>query len=181
MAFQFLQSSKAAFRYPFGEAPRTAILVPWFAEPRLSFRSKAAVRSFAGWSNEAAAFAPASIAGTREQLTALACDAPPVTHALVVLARPSDTLLTAADREQLWRAFRVPVFEQIIGARGERLAAECEAHDGLHIETQSRQDPAEGWSSYAIDEGLCACGLRTPRLSSPVPAERVRSAAMYAR
>jgi len=176
VAFQFLQSRKAVFQYPFGEAPRTAVLVPWFAEPRLAFRHRPAVRSFPGWSDEAAEFAPAAIAGTRAQLLALAFDAPRVTHALIALTRPGEILLTAADRETLWRAFRVPIFEQIIGPRGERQASECEAHDGLHFEA-----PADEWSAYAVDEGLCACGLRTPRLSSPVPVERVRSVAMFAR
>jgi hypothetical protein len=85
-------------------------------------------------------------------------------------------LLTAADRDQLWRAFRVPIFEQIIGTHGERLAADCEAHDGLHVGA-AEQD----WTGFAIDEGICACGVRTPRVSSPVPEERVRAAAVFAR
>jgi hypothetical protein len=134
------------------------------------------VRSFAGWSAETVAFAPAVIVATRAQLLALAESAPVLTHALVAVARPTDMLLTAADRDQLWRAFRVPVFEQLIGPRGERLAAECEAHDGLHIEA-----PSHAWTGYAIDGGLCGCGLRTPRVSCPLPAERVRAAAMFAR
>jgi hypothetical protein len=167
---------KAAFRYPLGEAPRTAILVPWFAEPRFAFRSREAVRSFAGWSEEVAKFAPAAIVGTRAQLLSLAENAPTITHALIAVGSPTDMLLSVADRDRLWRAFRVPVFEQLIGSRGQRLAAECEAHDGLHIEVPNRD-----WTGYARDEGLCACGLRTPRVSSPVPAERIRSAAMYAR
>jgi hypothetical protein len=176
VALQFWKSRKAVFQYPLGEAPRTAVLVPWFAEPRLSLRSRPTVRNFAGWSADAARFAPAVIAATRAQLLALAADAPQITHALVVLARSEDMLLTAADREILWRAFRAPMFEQIIGSQGERLASECEAHDGLHMESQESD-----WTGFAIDEGLCACGLRTPRVSSPVPAERVRSAAMFAR
>ena len=109
-------------------------------------------------------------------MLALTAEPPALTHALIVLARPTDMLLTNADRDQLWRAFRVPVFEQLIGAQGDRLAAECEAHDGLHVEAQGHD-----WTGYAIDEGLCACRLRTPRVSSPVPAERVRAAAMFAR
>jgi hypothetical protein len=106
----------------------------------------------------------------------LAASPPKLTHAVIALARPEEMLLTAADREQLWRAFRVPIFEQIIGARGERLAAECEAHDGLHVEAA-----AQDWTGFAIDEGACACGLRTPRVSSPVPEERVRAATVFAR
>ena len=180
MEFQFWKSRRQVFQYPVGEAPRTAVLVPWFAEHRLSFRSKATVRSFTGWSADAARFAPAVIAGTRTQLLALAADAPKITHALVVLARSEDMLLTAADREMLWRAFRVPMFEQIVGPRGERLASECEAHDGLHLETKDVAQDRD-WTGFAIDEGLCACGLRTPRVLSRVPRERVRSAAMFAR
>lgn len=165
----FWQSRKAAFQYPIGEAPRTAVLVPWF-------RTGRSVRSFPGWTEDAAEFAPAAIAGTRAQLLALTAEPPALTHALIAVAHPTDMLLTNADRDQLWHAFRVPVFEQLIGAKGELLATECEAHDGLHVETQGQD-----WTGYAIDEGLCACGLRTPRVSSPVPAERVRAAAVFAR
>jgi len=172
---QFWKSRKAGFQYPLGDAPKTAVLVPWFAE-HLAFRGRASVRSFPGWTVEAAAFAPAAIAASRSQLRALAVDPPKLTHALIALSRPKEVLLTAADREQLWRAYRVPVFEQIIGPQGERLAAECEAHDGLHIEA-----PAQDWTGFALDESVCACGLRTPRVSSPVPAERVRAAAVFAR
>lgn len=166
---QFWPSRKAAFRYPIGEAPRTAVLVPWF-------RTGRSVRSFPEWTEEAAAFAPAAVVATRSQLLLLAADPPTLTHALIAVAGPMDMLLTNADRDKLWRAFRVPVFEQLIGSRGERLAAECEAHDGMHLESQGHD-----WTGYAIDEGLCACGLRTPRVSSPVAAERIRAAAMFAR
>ena len=134
------------------------------------------MRSFSGWSEEAAAFAPGVIVGTSAQLLTLAAIPPTISHALVAVAHPTDMLLTASDRDQLWRAFRVPVFEQVISPRGERLASECEAHDGLHVETE-----AYDWTGYAIDKSPCACGLRTPRVSSPVPAERARSAAMFAR
>jgi hypothetical protein len=174
--WQFWQSRKSVFQYPLGEAPKTVVLVPWFAEPRFAFRSRESVRSFHSWSAEAAKFGPAAIVATRAQLLALAEKAPAITHALVCVARPTEMLLTAADRDQLWHAFRVPVFEQLIGSRGERWAAECEAHDGLHVEVASQD-----WTGFAIDAGLCACGLRTPRVSSPVPLERVRTAAMFAR
>lgn len=145
------------------------MLVPWFRAGRF-------VSVFPGWTAQAAAYAPAVIVGTRAQLLSLAADPPSLTHALVVVGRSTDMLLTTADRDRLWRAFRVPVFEQIIGPNGERLAVECEAHDGLHVEV-----PEQDWTGYAHDEGLCACGLRTPRVSSPVQAERVRAAATFAR
>ena len=52
-----------------------------------------------------------------------------------VLTRQGDSWLTEAGRERFWSAFRVPIFEQIIGNRGELLATDCEAHGGLHIES----------------------------------------------
>jgi hypothetical protein len=173
---RYRSSRRASFEYPAGQAPKTAILVPWFAGPGLFSRARTSVRNFPGWTKEAVAFAPAAIAATSAQLLALTPDPPRLTHALICLACPNEMLLTAADRDQLWRAFRVPIFEQVIGPRGQRLAAECAAHNGLHIEA-----PARDWSAFAMDVGLCACGLRTPRISSPQPAERVRAVAVFAR
>jgi hypothetical protein len=168
---------RAVFRYPIEPAPRTAVLADWFREPGIISKSRA-VRIFPhGWCEEAARFSPGAIAATRDRLLALAAGvSPPLTHALIALERAGDPMLSAADRDRLWRAFRVPVFEQIIGPRGELLAAECEAHDGLHIET-----PGHVWDGYAIEMSLCACGRKTPRLASAEPVERARSAAAYAR
>ncbi|MEP6961801.1 MAG: hypothetical protein ABI995_06980 [Acidobacteriota bacterium] len=170
---------KALFRYPIGSAPRTAILIPWFRQPSAwGLRSKDPVRVFAGgWTAEVAAFSPAALVGTREQLLSLiAGSSPTLTHASIVVSRLGELLLTTADRDRLWRAFRVPIFEQIVGPSGELLAAECEAHDGLHWQTLAMPQ-----DHYAIDQTPCACGQRTPRVSSPVAAERVRSTAAYAR
>jgi hypothetical protein len=162
---------KAALRYPVGPAPRTAVLAPWF-------RSKDAVRVFAeGWCDAAARFRPAALAGTRRQLLELAAEAAPeLTHAVIVVSQLGEPLLTTAERQRLWRAFRVPVFTQIVDERGRLLAAECEAHDGLHVE-----DPERTWPDYKLETGPCACGRVSARLAAPEPAERVRAAAVFAR
>lgn len=168
---------KSVFRYPMDPAPRTAVLAACFRQPRL--RPNYPVRVFPqGWSEEVSAFAPAAIAAPREQLLKLAAaDRPPeLTHAAIALESPGDPMLSAVERERLWRAFRVPVFEQIIGPDGELLAAECEAHDGLHIEI-----PGLPWNGYRLELAACGCGRKTPRLTPVQPAERVRSAAAYAR
>jgi hypothetical protein len=168
---------KSVFRYPLDPAPRTAVLAACFRQPR--FRPNCPIRVFPeGWSEEASAFAPAAIAAPREQLLGLAAaDRPPgLTHAVIALASPGDPILSIAERERLWRAFRVPVFEQIIGPNGELLAAECEAHDGLHIEI-----PGLPWDGYRLELSACGCGRKTPRLTPVEPMERVRSAAAYAR
>lgn len=168
---------KSAFRYPMEPAPRTAVLAACFRQPRL--RPKHPVRMFPqGWSEEVSAFAPASVAAPRDELLGLAAvdPLPVLTHAVIAFGEPGDRLLTAAERERLWRAFRVPVFEQIIGAGGELLAAECEAHDGLHIESTGLC-----CDGYRLEVRPCGCGRKSPRLTSVQPAERERSAAVYAR
>lgn len=109
-----------------------------------------------GWSEEAARYAPEAIAGTREQVLTLETR---LTHAVIVLARPGEMLLTEDDRDVLWRRFGVPVFEQIIGLDGELLAAECEAHNGLHVMT-----PQRDWTPYRKETSPCGCGKTTARL-----------------
>ncbi len=165
------------FRYPMDPAPRTAVLTACFREPR--FRPNGPVRVFPhGWSEEVAAFRPEAVAAPREQLLGLASvEKPPVfTRALIALENPGDPLLSMDERQRLWRVFRVPVFEQIIGPCGELLAAECEAHDGLHIE-----DSGIPWEGYRTELAPCGCGRKTPRLTHFDVAERSRSVAAYAR
>jgi hypothetical protein len=146
-------------------------LGPWF-------RETAGVRVFrGGWTAETESFAPEVIAATWHQFRELSKNsAAAPTRALIVVARPGSPLLAPADREVLWRAFHVPVFEQIIGARGKLLAAECEAHDGVHIEVEDVTAPG-----FALDESPCACGLKTPRLAHQQPAQRIRAVSAYAR
>ena len=66
------------FVYPIAPAPRTAVLVSWFSKEKFGkdrfskdrFGSRS-LRVFAdGWGAEAAAFEPAAIAGTYQQLRA---------------------------------------------------------------------------------------------------------------
>ncbi len=123
------------------------------------FRSKGRVRVFpGGWNDEVERFAPQSIAGRAEQLEALEGIARP-THALIAMRREWESGLPAETRERFWQAFRVPLFEQIIGEGGELLAAECEAHRGLHIES-SRFVAGD----HELERTKCACGKSSPRL-----------------
>ena len=168
------------FQYPIAPAPRTAVLVAWFSSGRfgLGILSPRPIRVFRnGWGPDAAAFAPAAIAGTWEQLRSLMrASAPSVTHAVIVLWRPGQPRLTEADRDRLWDVFRVPVFEQVIGKSGELLAAECEAHDGLHLE--SSRLPIGG--EY-VDAAPCPCGRKTPRIGVTQGVALMRRIAAYAR
>jgi phenylacetate-coenzyme A ligase PaaK-like adenylate-forming protein len=48
-----------------------------------------------------------------------------------------EPLLADTEREYLWHAFELPVFEELRGSDGELLAWECDGHAGLHLETDS--------------------------------------------
>ncbi|HEY7335156.1 MAG TPA: hypothetical protein VH639_09750 [Bryobacteraceae bacterium] len=119
-----------------------------------------------GWGAEAEAFQPAAIAGDWPRLQALMDEEiPSLTHAVVVLARHPGELLTDSQRRDLWRAFRVPIFEQIVAANGALLAAECEAHDGLHVESPKLN--LDSGFGLTLAPEPCGCGRTTPRLKQP--------------
>jgi len=165
-----LWRKKPVLVYPIPPAPPTAILVD-------GFRSEGNTRVFEnGWGEDAANFAPSAIAATPAQLQSLP-PVPSVRNALVALVRPNEANLSEDDREQLWRAFRVPVFEQRIDESCTLLAAECEAHDGLHVESPAAS-PRPG---EVLDTAPCGCGRTTPRLIAPERAAILRKVAAYAR
>lgn len=85
---------------------------------------------------------------------------PSLQFALVVLTRTDDEPLGDHHRDLLWRAFAVPVFEQLRDHVGTVIAWECEVHDGLHlVEHAVLPDlPCE------VVKGHCECGAETPRL-----------------
>lgn len=124
------------------------------------------------------AFAPESIAlplsialSYATQRLAGACLLPSLRCAIVVLSSlpfPGGPM-TDDDRDLLWRAFGLPVFEQLLGADGRVIARECEVHDGLHADAGK----ATGYSAEIVT-GQCYCGLETPRLRNIV---RVRERA----
>jgi hypothetical protein len=161
--------------YPVHPAPRTAVLVPWFHESSLANRT---LRVFPhGWSADAVSFAPAAVAGTLDQLNVLAREGiRSLTHSLIVLSRPEQQRMSDADRDALWSAFRVPVFEQVIGKSGKLLAAECEAHDGLHVVSPDLRLDGE-----SLDDSLCPCGRTTPRIGVTHRAALEHRIAAYAR
>ena len=159
---------KPVLVYPIPPAPKTAVLIN-------GFRPTANIRVFEnGWTDEAVTFAPASIAATLAQLHALPI-IPSLRNALIALVRPNDPSLSEEDREHLWRNYRVPVFEQRIDDSCHLLAAECEAHDGLHL--QSELSPREG---ELLETTPCGCGRTTPRLIAIARVENLRKIAAYA-
>jgi hypothetical protein len=146
---------KGARAMPPGEALAglPPITVKMFAENREQFTNPA-VRPAAGsidrvhlvpegWRSRLG-FPPEAIAGPTGELARLAGDGvagrPGATRGarrLIVYTKLGDRLLSAAARERLWRAFELPVFEQLRGLDCELLASECEAHEGLHLESEA--------------------------------------------
>jgi hypothetical protein len=144
-------SKGATFIHPVDPAPRTAILAPGFRETRL-------VRIFPeGWNERAKRFDPGSIAGPLEQLRSLARDGWPLEQAVVVFTYAGKAGLSPLDRESLWQAFGVPVFEQYLSPANKLLATECDAHSGLHV--------ISSCESFPLEHDVCACGNPAPRLT----------------
>jgi hypothetical protein len=151
------------FVYPIPPAPRTAVLSS-------AFRSHGAIRVF----NDVRGireFDPQAIAGTLAEIESLA-GVVNLTHAVIVFRDETDPRLTAQEHDWLWRAFQVPVFEQIIARDGTLYAGECDAHDGLHIESAHFDTGGQ-----TVDATPCACGRSTARLVSPVAREVQHAAA----
>ncbi len=143
--------SGATFVHPIDPAPRTAVLAAGFSQTKLT-------RVFAqGWNERAARFAPASIAGSWEQVLQVARASGRVEHSIVVFTYPGESGLSAVEREYLWNMFGVPVFEQYLGPNCELLATECDAHAGLHV--------VNGYEELDLEHEVCSCGNRAPRLA----------------
>lgn len=77
------------------------------------------------------------------------------------------------DRDQVWRRFGVPVFEQLLDNDGRIFAYECEAHEGLHVDPLIRYTLSRGEllldgrpSGIAMREmtELCGCGQPGARI-----------------
>ncbi len=196
------------FEYPLPPLPRTAIFMEGFVETEK-------VMCFPdGWCADLERFHAECLAGPVAMLRRMATT---VLNrgAHFGLKRPiiaftglpfGDTgVLTDADRDQLWHAFSVPVYEHFLGHRHEVLARECTEQSGLHIDPaqavfeviEPKQSElavssmanttfpvlrlASGLSG-SITDAPCACGIAGERilhlraLSRIVMEPRVRSA-----
>lgn len=103
--------------------------------------------------------------------------------AVFVLTRFGKHPLTTNDRNTLWRAFRVPIYELYVDETDTILASECEAHEGWHLrhprlkfDLKTRQvlfqkhglaaNPVQ--TSLTADglDSICPCGDDAPLLRS---------------
>lgn len=123
-----------------------------------------------------AAFGPAAIVAPLHAALSLAdqklrglLTLPSLQLALIVLTRVGEQPLEAHHRDLLWRAFGVPVFEQLRDSGGTVIARECEVHDGLHLCLQTGRAGSVSTAqllSGAVT-GQCECGAGTPRIRKP--------------
>ena len=99
-------------------------------------------------------------------------------YALIAISTldPKGALLSGEYRDWLWRAFGLPVFEQLRGGDGRVAARECEIHDGLHFDDEALVSGVQRRFSVEIVREVCECGAETPRLRN-LTALRSRAAA----
>ena len=104
-------------------------------------------------------------------------------RAVFVITDCRDVPLRESARTILWKAFGVPVFELLLGGDGSPIAAECDVHDGWHVEDavlfstvngelwfqRKREVPQGTGLRGEIDSTLCPCGR---------PGNRILNAAM---
>jgi hypothetical protein len=92
-----------------------------------------------GW-RQKLGFRAETIAGPLQALLRLVGSGeklPASVRRVVVHTGLGELLLSERTRETLWRAFELPVFEELRGSGGEVLAFECDAHAGLHLKKDS--------------------------------------------
>lgn len=180
------RARKRTFQHPSLSRPRTALLAEGF---RFSMR----YHRIDDYRNpRLARIKPESIAGPLDTLRALARGIesgnlwiPKLRHSVVAFAGLLEGPISEEDLDLFWNVFKVPVHEQFYGFGGELLAWECEAHQGLHINSKnavfeegSRAELlvslignpyqpvfrlVSGLSGKLVDE-RCACGRTGPRI-----------------
>ena len=101
-----------------------------------------------------------------------------VDHAVIVLIQHGDAPLTDGVRDDLWRGFRVPVYQVFLSPTGTLLAWECEMREGLHLEPglsvvsgssellfeSRKRERFQTGLGARIETDPCQCGRKSPRL-----------------
>jgi hypothetical protein len=149
------------------------------------------VRSFRreGW-GELPAFLPRILVGYAFDLDRLVAQVesgtialPSVDRAIFVLTDCGSLPVGEPFRERLWSVFGVPLYELIIAPGCRLLAAECERHDGWHLQANTEVHLANGELMFDVpplasvhtgftadlDPAPCDCGRVTHRLKNLYP------------
>jgi phenylacetate-coenzyme A ligase PaaK-like adenylate-forming protein len=147
----YRHSQREKFENPLPAPCRIAVLAPNFAE-------QDGVRSFEeNQLKEIETFRPEILAGSVPVLLRLA-ETIRIPRAIVAFSGARVGPVSPLDRDLLWSAYQVPVFEQCFSPDGAVMARECEAHDGLHLYL-----PQHYQGSLRTDP--CPCGRVEPRMA----------------
>ena len=181
-----LNPAPQAFRSPLEHTPKTAILMA-------GFQQTSGVKMIAGnWSKGLKRFGASALAAPLTVLRELAAavetgeqEINGLKHFVIPFTGGEQGELREEDREQFWRVFQVPLFEQRLGFDGRVIAYECEAHSGMHIlpERAAFEETANSEllltsltdlrhptlrvgtrTSGKIQHECCDCGNASPRL-----------------
>ena len=109
---------------------------------------------------------PIALYGAYEELAAAACTGIHVERAVFPLRGASDPFLTGPERDALWTMFQVPIYTLLVDRRGDVVAYECEAQDGLHL----REGYNQGVLFGRVESKPCECGRPGARLVPAAPA-----------
>jgi hypothetical protein len=97
--------------------------------------------------------------GTFEDLVKAAAAGAQPGRAVFVKRRPRNPFLSAAERDELWNRFGVPVLAVLVDEHGKLLGYECEAQQGVHLNARMKPGPR-----VRLDHGPCDCGRPGCRL-----------------
>lgn len=180
---------RASLCAPWNGQVLVAALTPWFRiEGRVRLILQVSCQTLMESKPEALAAPVAVLRRVAATIAAGTLQLPTLRYGVLAWTGISRPYLTPADRDLLWRTFQVPVFEQFRGFQGEVLAAECDCHDGMHVEEdaavwEQRMDGRDellvtsiGNLRYPalrlatglrgrLDRSPCSCGRSEPRLS----------------
>lgn len=147
----YRHAERERFDNPLPVACRIAVVAPNFEEREgvRIFEEEQAV--------EIEKFRPEILAGTVHVLLRLA-ETLKISRAVVAFSGCRLGPVTTLDRDLLWSAYQVPVFEQSLGAEGVVIARECEAHDGLHLYVPEHYHGL-------LRRDSCPCGRPEPRIA----------------
>jgi hypothetical protein len=139
------------------------------------------------------AFQPDALLGYAYDLTRLvdtnegkSVALPTVNRAIYALTDCGMPVIKDALRHKLWNAFGVPIYELIVAPGCLLLAAECELHNGWHLQPSINANVADGEILYQtdrvrdvhsgyvglIDSTACECGRKIPVLRELRPIVR---------
>jgi len=167
-------------RGPWPARLRTALLMPWFpVRGRVRLFNEVSLSGLKRYEPQALAGCVGALREIAEESLEARPLLPSLTHGVLAITATGRPMLSAEDRELLWDAFQVPVWEQCRCWDGTLFAEECEAHEGLHLRDGTY--PVAPPGSVVLYE-RCACGDPTPRIiaaetSSARPKELAAAAA----